>query len=147
MDGQDFMLLLFLFLAAVMLTAKWYTQKYKPKITFLQIMLTTFVLVGGGFYLMIKNMGADEKENLVQNIQLKNTVTAITLDPHKPYFKSMTLDGGQYLPMPQAMNDVLQVGDSVYKKKGETFYTVVSLKSNTRTKYEVQVHERVASKP
>lgn len=147
MDGQNFMLLLFVFIVAIMLAAKWYTQKYKPKITFTQIMLITFALVGGGFYLMIKNMGADEKTNIIQNVSLKNTVTAITFDPHKPYFKSMTLDGGQHLPMPQGMNDVLQIGDSVYKNKGEAFYTVVSLKANMRTKYDVQVHERVASKP
>ena len=147
MDGQDFMLLLFIVIVAIMLTAKWYTQKYKPKITFLQIMLITFVLVGGGFYLLIKNMGADEKTNIIQNVTLKNKVADITFDPHKPYFKSMTLDDGQYLPMPQGMNEALQAGDSIYKNKGDAFYTVVSLKANTRTKYNVQVHERVVSKP
>ncbi|MBC7485989.1 MAG: hypothetical protein H7282_04485 [Cytophagaceae bacterium] len=147
MDGQDFMLLLFIFLVAVMLTAKWYTQKYKPKISFTQIMLITFALVGGGFYLMIKNMGADEKTNIIQNVSLKNRVTAITFDPHKPYFKSMTFDDGQHLPMPEAMNKVLEVGDSVYKNKGDSFYLLVNSKTRLKTKYSVAIHERVLSKP
>ncbi len=147
MDGQTLMLLLFIFLAATMFTAKWYTKKYNPKISFTQIMLIVFGLVVGGFYLLIKSLGSDEKENIVQQINVKSTVADITFDPHKPYFKYMTLGDGQYLPMPEAMNATLQVGDSLYKNKGENFYTVVNRTTKIKTKYSVAVHERVMSKP
>jgi hypothetical protein len=146
MDGGTLMLLIFIFLVATMLTARWYTTKYKTKINLAQIMLIVFGLVAGGFYLLIKNLSSNEKETIIQNVSLKNTVTAITFDPHKPYFKSMTLDDGQYLPMPEAMNAVLQVGDSIYKNSAESFYTVVNAKTKIRINYAVHVHERVLSK-
>jgi len=147
MDGGTLMLLIFIFLVATMLTAKWYTTKYKSKLNFTQIIVIVFGLVIGGFYLFIKSLSSNEKENIVQDVSLKNTVTAITFDPHKPYFKSMTLDDSQYLPMPEAMNEALQVGDSIYKNSGESFYTVVNFKTKVRINYPVKVHERVVSKP
>ena len=58
----------------------------------------------------------------------------------------MTFADGQYLPMPEAMNNLLKVGDSIYKNKGEDFYTIVSAITKVTTKFSVKVHERVLGK-
>lgn len=147
MDGQYVMLLLFFFIVGTMLTANWYTKKYKSILNFTQIVVLVFGLMMAAAYFFIKNLAAGEKENIMQDVVLKNTVKSITFDPHKTYFKNMTLDDGQYLPMPESMNQTLQVGDSIYKNKGEYFYTVMHANTQTKRRYDITVHERTMGKP
>ena len=142
-----FMLGVFIVIAAVMIAAKWYTKKYKSKLNFTQIIIGFFIILIFSAYYFIKNLGSDEKQNIIENVTLKTTVANISLDSHKPYFKDMTLADGQHLPMPEAMNTTLQVNDSIYKNKGENFYTVINAKTKIASKYEVKIHERILSKP
>ena len=59
----------------------------------------------------------------------------------------MILADGQHLPMPETMNSTLQIGDSIYKTKGEKFYTVINFKTKLKTQYAVATHVRVLGKP
>ena len=92
-------------------------------------------------------MEAIKKKNIIHTVALNTTITNITFDTHKPYFKDMTLADGQYLPMPEAMNNEVQIGDSIYKIKGDNFYSVVSFKTKIKKQYFVATHLRVLSKP
>jgi hypothetical protein len=85
----------------------------------------------------------NEKDNIIKNVALSTTIKNITFDTHKPYFKDMHLADGKHLPMPEAMNNTLQIGDSIYKNKNEKFYTVVNASTKKRTVYEVKTHERI----
>ena len=49
--------------------------------------------------------------------------------------------------MPEAMNNEVQIGDSIYKIKGDNFYSVVSFKTKIKKQYFVSTHLRVLSKP
>ncbi len=137
---------IFFLLAAIMLTAYWYTKKYKSKIGFTQIMLFVFALFIAGAYFFIKNLGNNEREKIVKNIMIKSVVTRISFDTHKPYFKNMTLADGQYLPMPENMNNVVLVGDSIYKNAGENYYTIVSSTNKTTTIFKVKTPTRILGK-
>ncbi len=140
--------ILFVFLLIVFTAffTKWYNNKYHKKINTGSVIIAMSLTIFAGAYLVLKSQGNSEKENLVKNVQLKTVVTNITFDSHKPYFKDMTLADGQYLPMPEAMNTTLQIGDSIYKNKGDEFYTVVNAKTKDITKIAVKVHERVLGK-
>ncbi len=150
-EGSYFVSLsmLFFFLS-IMFTAffiMWYNDKYNKKINVGSVVI---VLCLGAFaiiYFYLKNSGDRDKEKLVQNVELKTVVTNITFDTHKPYFKDMTLADGQYLPMPEKMNTTLQIGDSIYKNKGESIYTVINNTTKLKTYYLVAIHERVLGKP
>ena len=138
---------LFLVIVAIMLLANWYTKKYASKISFFQIVLFAFILICGGFWFFIHKMSSSEKNNIIQTVSLKNTVADIYNEKRKPYFKEMKFDDGRTLPMPEEMNNILQIGDSIYKNKGEGFYTIVNAVTNKRSNFDVKVHERVLSKP
>ena len=137
---------IFIFMVGIMFWTNWYTKKHKTKINAGQIVIAVFTVIFISLYFIFKNMGTSERDKIVKNISLKTTVEKITFDPHKPYFKDMSLADGQFLPMPEAMNNSLQVGDSIYKTKGENFYTVINFKTKTSTTYEVKIHERVLGK-
>ena len=59
----------------------------------------------------------------------------------------MTFADGQFLPMPEAMNNSLQIGDSILKSKEEVFYTVINLNTKISTRYLVPTHKRILGKP
>ena len=147
MDGTLMMFLIFILIVAAALGVLWYNKKYGKKINVGTVIILLFFSIALVYYLAIKNMATGEKERIIENISLETTVVEISLDPHKPYFKNMLLADGQVLPMPEPMNSILQVGDSIYKTKGQAFYTVVTVKTNVRTSFDVKVHERLLSKP
>ncbi len=142
--GIGFVFLLIVFTAFFI---KWSNDKYDKKmnigIVIIGLGLSIFVVV----FLILKFGGDKEKENIIQNAALKTIVTNITFDSHKPYFKDMTLADGQYLPMPETMNSKLQIGDSIYKNKGDEFYTVINFKTKLKTQYLVAAHTRILGKP
>jgi len=147
MSGTILMVLVFILIISIAVALIWYNKKYNKKISVGTVLIVLFLLIGGTFFALIKNMSAQEKGGIVKNVALKNIVVEIITDTHKQYFKDMRLDDGQILPMPESMNVVLQPGDSIYKNKGENFYTVVNSISKARKNFEVKVHERVLSKP
>lgn len=147
MNGFMIMVLIFLVLVSTAIGFMWYNKKYNKNINIGTVLIILFLLIGVAFFVLIKNMSADEKQGIVKNISLKNRVVEIITDTHKQYFKDMKLDDGQILPMPEAMNAVLQTGDSIYKNKGESFYTIINSKTKARKNFDVKVHERVLSKP
>ena len=59
----------------------------------------------------------------------------------------MTFADGQFLPMPEVMNNSLQIGDSIYKIKGEAFYTVINFSTKIIKRYPVGIHKRIIGKP
>ncbi|MEO5943892.1 MAG: hypothetical protein ABIP30_02730 [Ferruginibacter sp.] len=151
MSGDKMMMLimvgLFLLIVAIMITANWYTTKYKSTLNYFQIVFFAFILICGGFWVFIHKMSSSEKNNITQTVYLKNKVVDIYNEKRKPYFKEMKFDDGRTLPMPEEMNNILQIGDSIYKNKGEGFYTIVNAVTNKRLNFDVKVHERVLSKP
>ena len=147
MNGALLMVLIFVLIVSIAVGLMWYNRKYHKKIDIGTAIIVLFVLIGVAFFVLIKNMATNEKQSIVTNVALKNTVAEIFTDTHKQYFKSMKLDDGQILPMPEAMNTVLQPGDSIYKNKGENFYTIVNSKTKARRNFDIKVHERVLSKP
>lgn len=138
---------LFILMVIVMIAANYYTKKYKTKITGSQIIIYFFIFITVVIYFLIKNMAVNEKDGIIKNVALNTTVIAITFDTHKPYFKNMHLADSRYLPMPEAMNTVLQIGDSIYKNKGEKFYTVVNSITKSRKNFDVKVHHREFTMP
>ncbi|MEO7046989.1 MAG: hypothetical protein ABI091_16930 [Ferruginibacter sp.] len=151
MSGDKMMMLimvgLFLVIVAIMLLANWFTTKYKSTLNYFQIVFFSFVIICGGFWFFIHKMSSSEKNNITQTVYLKNKVVDIYNEKRKPYFKEMKFDDGRTLPMPEEMNNILQIGDSIYKNKGEGFYTIVNAVTNKRSNFDVKVHERVLSKP
>ncbi len=137
----------FLLIVFIAFFIKWYNDKYDKKINAGNVILVLSLSIFGIVFLFLKFGGSEEKDRIIKNVQLKTMVTNITFDTHKPYFKDMTFADGQYLPMPEAMNNTLQIGDSIYKIKGEPFYTVVNFKSKKITQYLVATHVRVLGKP
>ena len=59
----------------------------------------------------------------------------------------MTFADGQFLLMPEAMNNSLQIGDSIHKIKEELFDTVINLNTKISTRYLVATHKRILGKP
>ena len=151
MSGDKMMMLimlgLFLFMVAIMIIANWYTKKYGSKISFFQIVMIFFGLVFVGFWLLIKKISTSEKDNIIQSVSLKSKVVDIYNQPRKAYFKEMKFDNGSSLPMPEEMNGIIKIGDSIYKNKGDDFYTVVDSTTKKRTNFKVKVHQRVLGKP
>lgn len=150
-DGAYFISLsmLFFFLSIVFTSffIMWYNDKYDKKINVGNVVIVLCLSSFAIIYLYLKNMTNYEKDRLVQNIALKTIVTNITFDTHKPYFKDMTLADGQHLPMPETMNNTLQIGDSIFKDKGESIYTVLNNKTKIKTYFQVNTHTRVLGKP
>ena len=147
MDGVTLMVLIFVFIVTVALGFTWYNKKYGRKINVGTVIILVFASVATVFFFAIRKMSSTEKENIIKNISAKTTVVKILTDSHKPYFKDMQLQDGQILPILEIMNAELQVGDSVYKTKGENFYSIVNAKTKSRKNVEVQVHHREMSKP
>ena len=151
MSGDKMMMLimfgLFLFLAITMITVTWYNKKHQSKLDPVRILLILFAIIVAGFWFLIKKLNTSEKGNIIQNMSLRNTVVDITFEKRKPYFKDMKLDDGRWLPMPEEMNSILQIGDSIYKNKNENFYTIVNPNTKKRTNFEVKTHLRVLGKP
>jgi hypothetical protein len=141
------MLFFFLLIVFIPFFLQWYNDKYHKKVNIGGIIIAICLTFFGIVFLYLKYGMTGEKENIIQNIALKTTVTNITFDTHKPYFKDMTFADGQYLPMPDGMNNTLQIGDSIYKNKKENFYTVVNTITNQKKAYEVKIHERIFGKP
>lgn len=140
------MLFGFLLIVFTVFFIKWYIDRYYKKINIASVIIALSLTFFGAVFLVLKFVINTEKENIIKNVALNATVVNITFDTHKPYFKDMVLSDGQYLPMPEAMNNTLQVGDSIYKSKGEAFYTIVSAATKSVTKIELKVHERVLGK-
>lgn len=151
MDGDTMMALimfgLFIFLAATMITITWYNKKHQFKINPVRVLLILFALIIGGFWLFMSKMSTSEKSNIIQTVSLKNKVVDISFEKRKPYFKDMKFDDGRWLPMPEEMNGILQIGDSIYKNKDEDFYTVVNATTKKKINFKVKTHERILGKP
>jgi len=147
MSGTVLMVLIFVLIVSGAFFVIWYNKKYNKKIDVGTVIIVLFISIGVVFYLLIKNMATGEKESIIDNVSLNNTVVEIFTNSHSQYFKDMKLDDGQILPMNEVMNGVLQVGDSIYKTKGEKFYTVVNSKIKSRIKFDVKVHIWESSKP
>jgi len=140
-------LFVFLFIVFTAFFIKWYNDKYNKKLNISSIVLVVCLVIFAAAYIILKQMGTDDKATLVKNVQLKTVVTNITFDPHKPYFKDMTLGDGQFLPMPETMNNSLQIGDSIFKEIGESIFTVVNSKTKIKNYYRAAIHTRVFGKP
>lgn len=148
-DTTASLMILFLFLIIVFTVffIKWYNDKYKKTVNIGTVVIFLCLSLFSMAFIFLWFGGSKEKNNIEQNVALKTLVINITFDTHKPYFKNMTLADGQYLPMPEAMNNELQIGDSIYKIKGDNFYSVVSFKTKIKKQYFVATHLRVLSKP
>lgn len=148
-ENTMFLGIIFFFLLVVfsVFFIMWYNDKYGKKINVGTVMIVICLSAFGIIFLYLKEWGSNEKDDFIKNISLKTVVSNISFDTHKPYFKEMTLADGQYLPMPEAMNETLHIGDSIYKIKGEKFYTVVNAKTKLQTQYLVATHIRVLGKP
>ena len=148
-DTTASLMILFLFLIIVFTAffIKWYNDKYKKTVNIGTVVIFLCLSLFSMAFIFLWFGGSKEKNNIEQNVALKTLVINITFDTHKPYFKNMTLADGQYLPMPEAMNNELQIGDSIYKIKGDNFYSVVSFKTKIKKQYFVATHLRVLSKP
>lgn len=144
-DNVVFIALLFFFMFVLfsVLTMHWYNSKYHKKVNVSRFVLLFCLASFGGIYLFLKNSGSDEKQQIVKNVYLKTTLKNITFEDRKKYFKDMQLTDGQILPMPEAMNNLVKIGDSIYKNKGDSFYVVINNKTKTKTKFAVKIHERV----
>lgn len=149
--SADSMMMLIMFgifvtVFTIVLAIKWYNKNHTFQINPVRILLLLFALIFLGAWLFFKKIATSEKTAIIQNTSLKNKVVDIQWDKRKPYFKDMKLDNGKWLPMPEEMNDVLQVDDSIYKNEGADFYTVVNAKTKARRDFKVQIHERVMGK-
>jgi hypothetical protein len=138
---------IFFIVVFIAFSIKWYNQKYKKNNNASLVILIPMLSIFGIVFLILKFGNDQEKDKIIQNIALKTTITDITFYRHKPYYKDMMLSDGKYLPMPESMNYKVQIGDSIYKIKGEKFYTIVNHLSKTRTIFEVKTHKRVLGKP
>ncbi len=146
MSGTVLIFSIFGLLVFIVILANWYTKKHKSKLDPGQIIIAVFALLMVAAFIFIKNLSKTETRKIVDNVELQTIVSQITFDPHKPYFKKMILADGQYLPMPEEMNGRLQVGDSIYKKKKEVTYTVVSHLTKTISIYKVKANTRTLGK-
>ena len=142
--GMLFFFLFFLFTAFFMM---WYNDKYDKQINTGTALVVLCLAAFGIIFLFLKDFNTSEKEELVKNIMLKTVVINITFDQHKPYSKDMILADGQYLPMPETMNNTLQIGDSIFKEIGESIFTVVNSKTKIKNYYRAAIHTRVFGKP
>ena len=140
-------LFFFLFILFTVFFIKWYNDKYNKKINIGTVIIALSLTFFGAVFLVLKFGMNTEKENIIKNVALSTTVKNITFDTHKPYFKDMILADGQHLPMPEVMNNEVQIGDSIYKIKGDNFYSVVSFKTKIKKQYFVATHLRILSKP
>jgi len=140
------MLFVFLLIVFTAFFIKWYNYKYNKKVNIGSVIIALSLTFFGAVFLVLRFGMNTEIENIIKNINLNTTVVNITFDTHKPYFKDMVLADGQYFPMPEAMNNTLQIGDSIYKNKKESFNTVVNTSTKKRTVYEVKTHERILGK-
>lgn len=151
MSGDTMMFLImigiFLVMVSIMIGANWYIQKYSSKLSFFQIVLSLFLLLFIGFGFFISSLSTSEKSSIIENVYLKNKVVAITMQTRNQYFKEMKFDDGKSLPMPEEMNGILKIGDSIYKNKGDDSYTVVDAITKKRLQFKVKVHERILGKP
>ena len=141
------MLFVFLLIVFTAFFIKWYNDKYKKTVNIGTVVIFLCISLFSMAFIFLWFGGSKEKNNIEQNVALKTLVINITFDTHKPYFKNMTLADGQYLPMPEAMNNELQIGDSIYKIKGDNFYSVVNFKTKIKMQYFVATHLRVLGKP
>lgn len=149
--SADSMMMLIMFgafaiLLAIVIAIRWFNKNHTFQINPVRIILLLFALLILGAWLFFKNRTTSEKTAIIQNTSLKNKVVDIKWDKRKPYFKDMKLDNERWLPMPEEMNDVLQVDDSIYKNAGADFYTVVKAKTKSRRDFKVKIHERVMGK-
>ena len=103
-------MILFLFLIIVFtaLFIKWYNNKYCKTVDIGSVVIVFCLSLFSIAFLFLWFGSSKEKNNIEQNVALKTLVTNITFDTHKPYFKDMTLAEGQFLPMPEAMNNEVQ---------------------------------------
>ena len=141
------MVFVFLLIVFTAFFITWYNEKYSKKINTGRVIIILSLSIFGIVFLFLKLGGNDDKQKIIETVELKTVIANITFDTHKPYFKDMTLADGQFLPMPEPMNNTLQIGDSIYKIKGELFYTVINFKSKISTQYLVATHIRVLGKP
>ncbi len=139
------MMFIFLLFVFTTLFLAWYNEKYSKQINISRVVIVISLTIFGVVFLLLKLGANDDKEKIIKNVETKTVITNITFDAHKPYFKDMTLADGQFLPMPETMNNKVQIGDSIYKFKGQDFYLVVA--NNIKTKYRVAIHSRILSKP
>ncbi len=141
------MVFVFLLIIFTAFFITWYNEKYNKKINTGRVIIIMSLSIFCIVFLFLKLDGNDERQKIIKNIELKTVIANITFDTHKPYFKDMTLADGQFLPMPETMNNKVQIGDSIYKMTGEHFYRVVNYKTKISTKYTVTTHIRVLGKP
>lgn len=141
--GILFVFLLIVFTALFII---WYNDKYNKTVDIGSVVIVFCLSLFSIAFIFLWFAGSKEKNTIEQNIVLKTLVTNITFDTHKPYFKDMILADGQHLPMPEAMNNEVQIGDSIYKIKGDNFYSVVNFKTKIKKQYFVATHVRILSK-
>ena len=140
-------LFFFLFILFTVFFIKWYNDKYNKKINIGTVIIALSLTFFGTVFLVLKFGMNTEKENIIKNVASSTSVKNISFDTHKSYFKDMILADGQHLPMPEAMNNEVQIGDSIYKIKGDNFYSVVNFKTKIKKQYFVATHLRILSKP
>ncbi len=110
---------LFMTLFSLIVVIKWYNKKHSSKINSVWILLILFALILVGSWVLIKKSSTSQKSNIIQTVSLENKVVEINWENRKPYFKEMKMDDGRLLPMPEEMNSILNVNDSIYKNIGE----------------------------
>jgi hypothetical protein len=99
-------------------------MKYLPRIII--GLFVALALVGVGIIIQLANT---DKEAFLPK-EIKSTVILIRQGyKGKPNYKIMELQSGQSFTVPESMLYVLEIGDSVYKNKGEDFYTFISSKT------------------
>lgn len=140
------MIFLFLIIVFISFFIKWYNDKYLKTINIGRAIIIITIVVFCIAFLALQSIEKKEIESITKDQELQTTITNIVFDNHKPYFKSMILADGRYLPMPETMNNEVQIGDSIYKIKMQNFYTVVSI-DKTRKHYPVAIHSRILSRP
>ena len=108
-------------------------MKHIPK-----ILIGFFVIIAFfGIGIIIKLANMDKEDFLTKEI--KSKVISIRQGyKGKPNYKIMELQDGQSFTIPKTMLDILQIGDSVYKTKGNDFYIFVDSKTKERKKVNMR---------
>lgn len=108
-------------------------MKYTAIITMAVLALVAFLLI-----IVLKEIAQDEEEYFITE-EIKSKVIAIREGyKSRPERRKMELESGQSFTIPKAMRDILQIGDSVYKTKGENFYIFVDSKTKERKKVNIR---------
>ena len=121
------MIFLFLIIVFIAFFIKWYNDKYIKTLNIGRAIIISTIAVFCIAFIALQSIVKKEIESITKDQEFQTTITDIVFDNHKPYFKSMILADGRYLPMPETMNNQVQIGDSIYKLKMQNFYILKGL--------------------